>query len=140
MRKINIPETKDHCEVEGLQLENPNIIELLKTRKVNIGTKAEPKFTNIGGYWDDAIVDKVTELLHQYQDLFPTNFSDLRGIIGDLGFMKITLKLDVKPVKQRPYDLNLKYKEKVHLDLDKILTTGIIESVEEFDWVNPIVF
>jgi len=41
--------------------------------------------------------------------------------------MRITLNPDAKPVKQRPYLLNLKYKEKVHLELYKILDVGIIE-------------
>lgn len=47
--------------------------------------------------------------------------------------MKITLKLDMNPVKQSPYHLNPKYKEKVHLELEKMLATGIIEPVEEYD-------
>jgi len=95
--------------------------------------KAEPKFVKIGDYWDNATMDKVVELLHEYQDLFPTNFMDLKGIIKDLGVMKITLKPNVKPVKKRPYYLNPKYKEKVHLELDKMLVASIIELVEEFD-------
>jgi len=45
--------------------------------------------------------------------------------------MKMTLKLDVKAVNQRPYYLNPKYKEKVHEELDKMLKTGIIEPIEE---------
>ena len=44
--------------------------------------------------------------------------------------MKITLKPDAKPFKQRPYRLNPKYKEKVRLELDKMLAIGIIEHVE----------
>ena len=55
-------------------------------------------------------MDKVVELLLEYQDLFPTKFTDLKGIIRYLGVMKITLKPDVKLVKQRLYRLNLKYK------------------------------
>ena len=47
--------------------------------------------------------------------------------------MKTTLKLDVKPVKQRPYLLNPKYKERVPTELDKMLAIGIIEPVEESD-------
>ena len=107
---------------------------------MNFGTEAEPKSTNIGDYWDDATVDKVIELLHEYQDLFPTKFSYLKGMIGDLGVMNITLKSNAKPVKQRPYRLNPKYKEKVRLELDKMLAVGIIEPVEESDWVSPMVF
>ena len=111
----------------------------MKTRQVNIGTKAEPKFAKIGDYWDDAIVEEVAELLHEYQDLFPTKFSNLKGIICDLGVMNITLKLDVKPIKKRPYHLNPKYKEKVRSELEKMLEAGIIELVEESDWVSPMV-
>lgn len=50
VRKINILETKGHREVEGLQLENPDITDLLKTRQVNISMEVEPKFAKIGGY------------------------------------------------------------------------------------------
>eukprot|EP00253_Pinus_taeda_P034231 PITA_34231 len=64
---------------------------------------------------------------------------DLKGTIGHLGMMKITLKPNAKPVNQRPYRLNPKYKEKVHLEIDKMLAAGIIESVEESDWVSPMV-
>lgn len=53
--------------------------------------------------------------------------------------MKIMLKLDVKSVKQRPYHLNLKYKETVCLELDKMLVVGIIEVVEELDWISLMV-
>ena len=77
------------------------------------------------------MVDKVAEFLRKYQDMFPTKFTDLKGLIRDLGVMKITLKPDAKPVKQRPHCLNLKYKEKVCLELDKMLTAGIIMPVEE---------
>lgn len=90
-------------------------------------------------YWDDAMVDKVTKLLCEYQDLFPTKITNLKGIIGDLGMMKITLKPDAKPVKQRPYSLNPKYKEKVHIELEKMLAAKIIEPVEESDQVIPMV-
>ena len=67
------------------------------------------------------MVDKVAELLRKYHDLFPTKFSYLKGIVRDLGVMKITLKPNAKSIKQRPYRLNLKYKEKVRLELDKML-------------------
>lgn len=84
-------------------------------------------------------MDKVVELLRKYQDIFPTKFLDLKGIVGDLGAMKITLKLDAKLIKHTPYCLNPKYKEKVHQELDKMLEAGIIEPVEESDWVSPMV-
>jgi hypothetical protein len=44
--------------------------------------------------------------LWEYEDLFPTNFSKLKGIKGDLWDMRIELNLDSKPIKHRPYWLN----------------------------------
>lgn len=61
---------------------------------------AEWKHAMLGNYWDDATVDKVTELLHGYQDFLTTKITALKGIIGDLGIMKISLKPNVKLVKQ----------------------------------------
>ena len=98
LRNINIPETEDHREVQGPQIENLDIVSPVKTKKVNISTEVEPKFMKIGDYQDDTTVDKVAELLREYQDLFPTKFTNLKGIIGDPGVMKITLNPDMKPV------------------------------------------
>lgn len=78
-------------------------------------------------------------MLRDYQDLFPTKFTEMKGILGDLGVMKIPLKPDVKPVKQCPYRLNPKYKAKVKEELDKMIVARIIESVEESEWVSPMV-
>jgi hypothetical protein len=76
---------------------------------------------NVGDYWDDAI-DKITELLHEYQDLFPTKFTDMKGMKGPMGEMKIPLKPDARPAKQRPYRLNPKYTKKVKkIELDRML-------------------
>jgi hypothetical protein len=63
----------------------------------------------------------------------------MKGIFGDLGEMKIPLKLGVKPVRQRPYRLNPKYTEKVKAKIDRMLDAGIIESVEEYEWIGPMV-
>ena len=44
-------------------------------------------------------MDKVTDFLHECQDFFPTKFLDLKGIICDLGVIRITLELDAEPMK-----------------------------------------
>ena len=94
---------------------------------------------SIGHYWDDETIGHIADLLQEYQDLFPTKFIEMKGILGDLGVMKVPVKEGVKPVKQRPYRLNPQYKEKVKQELDKMITTGIIELVEESEWVSPMV-
>ena len=63
----------------------------------------------------------------------------MKCILGDIGVINIPLKPDANPVKQRPYRLNPKYKEKVRMELDKMLTAGIIEPIKESEWVSPMV-
>jgi hypothetical protein len=58
-------------------------------------------------------MNEVHNLLHEYEDLFPKTFSEMKGIKGSMGEMKIALKPDSKPVKHRPYCLNPRIKEKV---------------------------
>ena len=65
-RKINPSETKGQCKVEDPKSVNPDILEPLKTRQVNIGSNTQPRFAKIGDYWDEDIVDKVAELLLKY--------------------------------------------------------------------------
>jgi len=71
--------------------------------------------------------------------LFPTKFNDMKGIKEPMGEMRIPLKTYARPIKQRTYILKPKYKEKAKIELDKMLEAGIIESVEESEWIRPMV-
>jgi hypothetical protein len=135
-RKIKITKKEGKRDVEGPGAELPIIGYLIKIKTVKIRTEETPKFASVGDYWDVATIDKITELLHEYQDLFPTKFTDMKGIKGPMGEMRIPLKPNTKPVKQRPYRLNPKYKEKVKLELDRMLEAGIIEPIEESEWIS----
>jgi hypothetical protein len=63
----------------------------------------------------------------------------MKGIKGPMGEMRIPLKPDAKPFNKIPYRLNPKYKEKVKIELDKMLEAGIIEPIEESEWISPMV-
>jgi len=139
MRHVNIEETEGERGVQGSGLYIPDEAQPLKTKKLNIGTKEHPKFVIVGDYWDDENVSKITELLHEYQELFPTKFSEMKGIIGDLRVMKIPLRPDAKPCKKRPYRMNPKYKEKVKAKIGRMLEGGIIDPVEKSEWISLMV-
>ena len=117
----------------------PFIGQPIKIKKVNIGIEQTPNLANIEDYWDAATIDKIKELLHEYQKLLLSKFTDMKGIKGPMGEMRIPLKPDVKPVKQRPYKLNPIYKEIVNIELDRMLEAGIIEPIEESEWISPMV-
>ena len=59
-RDVNIAETKGHRDIEGPRIELPFIGQPIKIKKVNIGTEKTPKLANVGDYWDDATIGKIT--------------------------------------------------------------------------------
>ena len=99
LTNINIPESEGTHEVEGSGISSDQFLKPLKVKKVNIGSLENPKFANIGDYWDEETITKITKFLNEYQDLFPTNFSEMKGIVNDLGEMKIPLQPHTKPSK-----------------------------------------
>jgi hypothetical protein len=137
--KVNIVEIEGQRDGKGPGVELPFIGHPIKIKKIKIGTKKTLNLANVGDYWDAATIDKIIELLHEYQDLFPTNFIDMKGIKGPMGEMRIHLKLDAILVKQISYRLNPKYKEKVKIQLNRMLEARIIELVEESEWIIPMV-
>ena len=50
----------------------------------------------------------------------------MQGIIDDLGEMKIPQKQYAMPIKKHPYRLNIRYKEKAKIELDRLLDAGIL--------------
>jgi hypothetical protein len=125
-RNIQITEIEGEREMEGPSLESKVFIVPIKVKKVNIGTTKNLKMANIRDYWDKQIVERITELLHKYSDLFPTTFIEMKGIAGELGEMKIPLKPEAIFVRQQPYRLNPIYKQKVKAEIDRMLEAGII--------------
>jgi hypothetical protein len=125
--------------VEGPYLESKVFIVPVKVNKVNIGTTENPKMENNGDYWDEQKIERITELLHDYSDMFSTTFTNMKCIASELGEMNIPLKPEARSVRQRPYRLNPIYKKKVKAEIDRMLEAGIIEPVEESKWIIPMV-
>ena len=80
-------------------LEIPEVTEKVKTKKVSIATETNPKMASIRDYWDDETVGHITDLLQEYQDLFLTKFTKMKGLLRVLGVMKIPLREGTKSVK-----------------------------------------
>jgi hypothetical protein len=85
---------------------------------------------NIGYYCDEQTVEIIIELLCEYSDLFPTTFTEMKGIAGEIGEMRIPIRPEAMSIKQRPYTLNPIYKKKFKVEIDRMLDARIIESVE----------
>jgi hypothetical protein len=68
-RKVNITKIEGHKNVEGPGFELPFIGQPIKIKKVNIGTEETLNLANVEDYWDATTIEKITELLHEYQDI-----------------------------------------------------------------------
>jgi hypothetical protein len=124
--------------VEGPPLESEVIVVPFNVKNVSIGTVENPKMASIGDYWGEQIVERITKLLHEYSDLFLMNFMEMKGIVGEPGEINIPLKLEARPIRQRPYRLNPIYKQKERAEIDRMLEKRIIEPVDESKWISPM--
>jgi hypothetical protein len=66
-------------------------------------------------------------------------FTEMKGIIGELGEMTIPLRYEARSIRQIPYRLNPIFKKKFKAKIDRMLEDGIKEPVEESEWVSPMV-
>jgi hypothetical protein len=64
---------------------------------------------------------KVKQLLTKFKDVFAWSYKELKGIPRSICKHKIELIVDARPIKQRPYQMNLNYAQKVREDFDKLL-------------------
>lgn len=108
----------------------------LKLWKHNIRTNGKPKLASIVDYWVEKTTKEIFNLLREYEDMFPFSDAELKGINGYIWEMKIMLKPYVNLVKYRPYRLNLRVKEKVKKEIEKMLARGIIFLMDEVEWVS----
>ena len=53
--------------------------------------------------------------------------------------LKIPLKPNANPVKQGPYRLNPRYKEKVKVEIYGMLQVRIIEPIDESEWIITMI-
>ena len=64
----------------------------------------------IGDYWSKEKTTKIIDLLKEFQDVFSRYYKDLKGLVAEMGEMKIDIKPDARPINKRPYKLVHKYK------------------------------
>ena len=95
---------------EGSQLFNEDkLLEWLdakvKTKEVDISNDDRPKLAKIGDYRNEQQTIEIVTLLKEFQDVFSRDYKDLKGLVHEMGEMKIDTKPDVRPIKKRPYKL-----------------------------------
>ena len=106
LQNVNIPESEGSHDVASIDIPTNMMSQPLRIQKINIGSAHNQKFANVRDYRDVETMAKIMNLLHEFEDPFSMRFSEMKGILGDVGEIKIMLKPNAKPVQQIPYRLN----------------------------------
>ena len=83
----------------------------VKTKEFDISNDDRPKMEKIGDYQSEEQRTEIVNLMKEFQDVFARDYKDLKGLVHEMGKMKIDIKPDARPIKKRPYKLAHKYKE-----------------------------
>ena len=111
----------------------------IKIKEINIAKEGAPKMAKIGDYWSEQQTTKIVNLLKEYQYVCARDYKDLKGLVEEMGEMKINLLPEAIPVKKRPSKLAHKYKKIVKTEIDNMLTVGIIYPFDQSKWASPMV-
>ena len=66
--------------MDGFGISSNQFLNPLKTKKVNIVSLEDPKFSKIGYYGDEETVGKIMDLLHEFQDMFLRKFLEMKRV------------------------------------------------------------
>ena len=72
LQNVNILDPEGSHDVALLDIPTDSMNHPPRIWKVNIGLVENPKFANVGDYWGEEMMAKITYLVHEFQDLFPT--------------------------------------------------------------------
>lgn len=125
--------------VKQREKEAPVIQDSSQYEPINIGTKVEPKFVNLGKCYSEEEKTKSIILLVEFKDVFVWCYDDLKNF-GDGSFQHhILLKLGVNPFWKKLRNFNPKVVEAIFHEVDKILKAQIIYPLHHSTWIANIV-
>ncbi len=78
-------------------------------------------------------------MLKEFKDVFAWTYKDLKGIPLKLAQHRIELVITIPSTHHARYKLNSHYVITIKQDINKLLTTIFIQSLEEATWLSPIV-
>ena len=67
----------------------------IKTKEFDISNDDRPKMEKIGDYWSEEQTTEIVKLLKEFQDVFSRDYKDLKGLVHEMGEMKIETKPNV---------------------------------------------
>jgi hypothetical protein len=107
--------------------------------KFNLRIDAEPRMVKLNAQLKIGKVLEVEQFLKEFKDVFTWTYKYLKGIPRELTQHRIELDTTIPPTHQAKYKLNPNYVIAVKQNINKLLATRFIKSIEEATWLSPIV-
>ena len=106
---------------------------------INLGTKVEPKYVNLGKCCSPGERNRFISLFQQYKDVFSWTYEDLKTY--DIRIIQhiIPIKLGVKPFQQQLRKMHPKMEPLIPNEVTKFLDAKIIFRVRHSEWVENLV-
>lgn len=119
--------------------EAPAIQNYGEYEKINIGTKEDPKFVNLGKCCYEAERKRFIDFLIEFRGVSAWSYDDLKNFRDGKFQHQIPLKPSVNPFRQKLRNFNPKVVEAIFHEVDKMLKARIIYPLHHSTWIANIV-
>lgn len=84
-------------------------------------------------------VNKIEEAVYMIRSKYPSVLSEMPNQVINKYKAEITIKPNTKPIFHKAYTVPFKLRDKVNLELDRLVESGILEPIKFSEWASPIV-
>ena len=111
----------------------------LQFKLINLGTKVEPKYVNLGKSCSPGERSKFISLFEQYKDVFAWTYEDLKTYDTKIIQHVIPIKVGINPCQQPLRKMHPKMEPLIQSEVKNLLDDKIIFKVRHSEWVSNLV-
>ncbi|KAG9453545.1 hypothetical protein H6P81_006449 [Aristolochia fimbriata] len=108
-------------------------------KKVNLGTKDDPRPTFLSASLSVTEETDYMSLLNEYKDVFAWSYTEMPGLDPTVAIHKLAIKSGVKPIKQSQRRFRPELVPEIEKEVDKLLKADFIREVKYPSWIANIV-
>ena len=111
----------------------------LQIELINLGTKAGPKYVNLGKCCSPRERSKFISLFKQYKDVFSWTYEHIKTYDTNIIQHVIQIKGGIKPYQQALRKMHPKLEPLIQSEVKKLLDAKIIFKVKHSEWVSNLI-
>ncbi|KAG9442520.1 hypothetical protein H6P81_018374 [Aristolochia fimbriata] len=108
-------------------------------KKVDLGTKEDPRPTFLSTSLSTEEEVEYMSLLREYRDIFTWNYTEMPGLDPRVAVHKLAVHPSIRPVKQSQRRFRLELVLEIEREVDKLIAANFIREVKYPSWIANIV-